>query len=147
MMGTWKLHGNFFKLGPQKGLYKRRTPYYFQFAQHHFKVWFCTITLFVLFHVHAFIYYHIKILFKQVFALHILCSYLLFWFYIIGFRFRPPFAIVYLGHCVVVTYVQFDSNIRVLYVFLGFFKNMAQNTHSDKGYAKNLYRAAKTAVC
>jgi hypothetical protein len=100
MMGTWKLHGGFFKLGPQKGLNKGRTPYYFQFVQHHFKVWFCTITLFVLFHVHAFIYYHIKILFKQVFALHILCSYLLFWFYIIGFRFRPPFAIVYLGHYV-----------------------------------------------
>ncbi len=29
-----------------------------------------------LFHVHAFIYYHNKILFKQVFALHILCYYL-----------------------------------------------------------------------
>jgi hypothetical protein len=48
---------------------------------------------------------------------------------------------------IVVTYVQFDSNIRVLYVFLGFFKNMAQNTQSGKGYAKNHYRAAKTTVC
>ncbi len=47
---------------------------------------------------------------------------------------------------IVVTYVQFDSNIRVLYVFKGFFKNTAQNTQSGKGYAKNHYRAAKT-VC
>jgi len=38
---------------------------------------------------------------------------------------------------IVVTYAQFDSNIRVLYVFLGFKKNMAQNTQSGKGYAKN----------
>jgi hypothetical protein len=100
MVGTWKFHGNFFKLGFQKGLNKGRTPYYFQFAQHHFEVWFCTITLFVLFNVHAFIYYHNKIFFKQVFALHVLCSYLLFWFSMFGFRFRPPFAIVYLGLCV-----------------------------------------------
>jgi hypothetical protein len=28
-----------------------------------------------------------------------------------------------------------------------FFKNTAQNTQSDKGYAKNRYGAAKTAVC
>jgi hypothetical protein len=48
---------------------------------------------------------------------------------------------------IVVTYAQFDSNIRVLYVFLGFFKNTAQNTQSGKGYAKNHYRAAKTAIC
>jgi hypothetical protein len=38
---------------------------------------------------------------------------------------------------IVVTYPQFDSNIRVLYVFLGFLKNTAQNTQSGKGYAKN----------
>jgi hypothetical protein len=44
---------------------------------------------------------------------------------------------------IVVTYVQFDSNIRVLYVFLGFFKN----TQSGKSYAKNHYRAAKIVVC
>jgi hypothetical protein len=44
---------------------------------------------------------------------------------------------------IVVTYVQFDSNIRVLYVFWGFKKNTAQNTQSGKGYAKNHYRAAK----
>jgi len=48
---------------------------------------------------------------------------------------------------IVVTYVQFDSNIHVLYVFLGFFKNTAQNMQSGKGYAKNHYRAAKIAVC
>jgi hypothetical protein len=28
-----------------------------------------------------------------------------------------------LSFCIVVTYFQFDSNIRVLYVFLGFLKN------------------------
>ncbi len=43
---------------------------------------------------------------------------------------------------IVVTYVQFDSKIRVLYVFLFFLKNTAQNTQSGKGYAKNHYRAA-----
>jgi hypothetical protein len=48
---------------------------------------------------------------------------------------------------IVVTYAQFDSNIRVLYVFLGFKKNTAQNTQSGKGYAKNHYRATKTVVC
>jgi hypothetical protein len=48
---------------------------------------------------------------------------------------------------IVVTYAQFDSSIRALYVFLGFFKNTAQNTQSGKGYAKNHYSAAKTAVC
>jgi hypothetical protein len=31
--------------------------------------------------------------------------------------------------------------------FLGFFLNTAQNTQSGKGYAKNHYRAAKTAAC
>ncbi len=39
-------------------------------------------------------------MFKQVFALHVLCSYLLFWFFMFGSRFRPPFAIVYLGHSI-----------------------------------------------
>ncbi len=48
---------------------------------------------------------------------------------------------------IVVTYAQFDSNIRVLYVFGGFFKNTAQNMQSGKGYVKNHYWAAKTAVC
>jgi len=48
---------------------------------------------------------------------------------------------------IVVTHAQLDSNIRVLYVFLFFFKNTAQNTQSGKGYAKNHYRAAKTVVC
>jgi hypothetical protein len=43
---------------------------------------------------------------------------------------------------IVVTYAQFDSKICVLYVFLFFFKNTAQNTQSGKGYAKNHYRAA-----
>ncbi len=28
-----------------------------------------------------------------------------------------------IGYAIVVTYVQFDSNIRVLYIFLGFLKN------------------------
>jgi hypothetical protein len=50
-------------------------------------------------------------------------------------------------HFIVMTYAQFDSNIRILYVFLGFFKNTAQNTQSGKGYAKNHYRATKTVVC
>ncbi len=61
----------------------------------------------------------------------------------------PTCNLVQIMHkiCIVVTYAQFDSNIHVLYVFLGFFKNTAQNTQSGKGYAKNHYRAAKTAVC
>ncbi len=31
---------------------------------------------------------------------------------------------------IVVTYVQLDSNIHVLYIFLFFFKNTAQNTYA-----------------
>ncbi len=57
-----------------------------------------------------------------------------------NFKTFPPTLSPIHTNCIifiVVTYAQFNSNIRVLYVFLGFLKNMAQNMQSGKGYAKN----------
>jgi hypothetical protein len=39
---------------------------------------------------------------------------------------------------IVVTYAQSDSNIRVLYIFLGFLKNRAQNTQNGKGMQRTI---------
>jgi hypothetical protein len=44
----------------------------------------------------------------------------------------------------VVTYAQLDSNIRVLYVFLLFFKNTAQNTQSGTRKKKKIGLQAET---